>query len=308
MIRTFHSTARVPELREVDGPMDGSWLYVEAPTVEDLEQLSDTYSLDPDLLLDGIDPNEAPRIEKDGQAIYIFTRYCLAEKEKLTTSPMLIIHVGGVVITICRRPFTHLSSILAGDLPIITSKRTQMILQLLTLTNRGYKQRINLATRQILQIRAQLEKTQIANEDFIRFIDIEDDLNDFLLVLEPMATLLNTLYNGKFVRLYEDDRDLIEDLQLSTDELTLLAQSRLGTLRNIREAYSTITANNLNRIFKLMTSITILMGIFTLITGIYSMNIKLPEAQNPNAFWIIIGITSSLILSAAWVFKRKRWF
>lgn len=308
MIRTFYSTARVPELREVDSPVDGSWLYVESPTVEDLEQLSDSFSLDPDLLLDGIDPNEAPRIEKDGQAIYIFTRYCLPEKEKLTTSPLLIIHVKGVVITICRRPFTHFSSILAGELPIITSKRTQMILQLLTLINRGYKQRINLATRQILQIRTQLEKTQIANEDFIRFIDIEDDLNDFLLVLEPMATLLNTLYNGKFVRLYEEDRDLVEDLQLSTDELTLLAQSRLGTLRNIREAYSTITANNLNRIFKLMTSITILMGIFTLITGIYSMNIKLPEAQNPNAFWIIIGITSALILSAAWVFKRKRWF
>jgi Mg2+ and Co2+ transporter CorA len=50
------------------------------------------------------------------------------------------------------------------------------------------------------------------------------------------------------------------------------------------------------------------MGIFTLITGVYSMNIALPAAHNPNAFWIILGTTTFFISIAAMFFKKNRWF
>jgi magnesium transporter len=197
---------------------------------------------------------------------------------------------------------------ISGQTNIITSKRAQLILEILQIINSGYKRRIYNAGRRILQTRSLLDKEQISNKDFINFIDIEEDLNDFLLVLEPTAAVLNSLLNGRFMRLYEEDRDLIEDLSLGNQELTQLAQSRLSTLRNIREAYSTIMANSLNRVFKLMTSITILMGIFTLITGVYSMNIALPAAHNPNAFWIILSITAAAIGIVTAYFKKNRWF
>lgn len=308
MMRIYHSSAKSPQLRMLDEPVDGAWIHLESPSAEEISDLADRFGLDHALLLDGIDPNESPRIERDDDKVFIFTRYTLAESEKITTSPLLIIYGNGVVITICRRAFTHLDLLTGAAHAVITSKRAQLVLEILSEINAGFKQRINQASRRIWQIRAQLDKAQIANEDFISFIDIEEDLNDFLLVLEPMDTVLTTLLNGRFMRLYEEDRDLIEDLSLGTQELTQLASSRLSTLRNIREAYSTITANNLNKVFKLMTSITILMGIFTLITGVYSMNINLPAAHNPQAFWIILGITSLFIGAAAGFFKKNRWF
>ena len=270
--------------------------------------LAKQYSLELDLLVDGIDPNEAPRIEKDGTSVFIYTRYCLPEAEKMTTAPLLIVHAKGVTITICRQPFTHLEQIIGGQISIVTSKRAQLTLELLQTINSGYKRRIYNAGRRILQSRSRLDREQITNKDFISFIDIEEDLNDFLLVLEPMSEVLSALLSGKFMKLYEEDRDLIEDLSLGNQELTRLAQSRLSTLRNIREAYSTIMANSLNKVFKLMTSITILMGIFTLITGIYSMNIALPAAHNPNAFWIILGITGAAIGAVGYYFKKNNWF
>lgn len=307
-MRIFYNTAKSPQLLELPAPVDGAWLHLESPTTEQLTELAKRYGLDEDLLADGIDPNESPRIEKDGATVFIYTRYCLPEAEKMTTAPLLIIHGKGVTVTICRQPFTQLEQVISGVAPIVTSKRAQLILELLQAINLGYKRRIYQASRRILQTRSLLDKDQISNKDFISFIDIEEDLNDFLLVLEPMAAVLNSLLNGRFIKLYEEDRDLIEDLQLGNTELTQLAQSRLSTLRNIREAYSTIMANNLNKVFKLMTSITILMGIFTLITGIYSMNISLPAAHNPNAFWIILGVTASAIGLVAAYFKKNRWF
>ncbi len=307
-MRIFYNTAKAPNLMELASPTDGCWIHLEAPTEAELLDLSRRYNLDLDLLTDGTDPNESPRIEKDGSAVFIYTRYTLAEAEKMTTAPLLIVHAQGVAITICRTAFTQLEQLISPTGGIVTSKRAQLILQILETITIGYKRRINIASRRILETRSLLDKDQISNQDFIRFIDIEEDLNDFLLVLEPMVGVLNSLLNGRFIRLYEEDRDLIEDLQLGNQELTLLAQSRLSTLRNIREAYSTIMANSLNKVFKLMTSITILMGIFTLITGIYSMNISLPAAHNPNAFWIIIGITTAAISTVAIYFKRNRWF
>ncbi len=308
MKRIFYSTAKSPLIQIVDEPIDGSWIHLESPSEVELETIAEQYSLDIDLLRDGVDPNESPRIERDGDAVYIYTRFCLPEAEKMTTAPLLIMHGKGIVLTISQRQFTYVDQFISGSTEIITSKRARLVIEILSSINAGYKRRINTVSRKIWQTRARLDKAQIANEDFIAFIDIEEDLNDFLLVLEPMAAVLNSLLNGRFMRLYEEDKDIIEDLSLGNQELTQLAQSRLSTLRNIREAYSTITANNLNRVFKLMTSITILMGIFTLITGIYSMNIKLPGASDPNVFWIIIIVTSTLIGSVAVYFKRNRWF
>lgn len=308
MVRYYYSSAKKPQLKELDEPTSGTWLHVEAPSATELSMLVKEYSLDPDLLNDGIDPNESPRIEHDKGAVYIFTRFCLPADDHESTAPLLIVFVRDVVITLSAQPFANLDILLADETSVtITSKRAQLILQILSAINAGYKRRINQVGRRILQVRSRLNKAQVANEDFVTFIDLEDELNDFLLVLEPMDGVLNNLLKGRYMRLYEEDRDLIEDLSLGTQELTQLASSRLRTLRNIREAYSTITANNLNSVFKLMTAVTILFTIFTVVTGIYSMNIVLPGAHNPHAFWLIMGITTLLVGWSAWLFRKAKW-
>lgn len=304
-MRIFYNSAKTPVIREIEEARPGAWLHMEEPSQEELQKLAKEYSLDLDLLHDGIDVNELPRIEREETTTYIFTRYCLPETEKLTTSPLLIIYSEEMIITVCPRPFPGVERLLAKN--IFTSKRAQLVLAILNEINTGYKQRINQVSRRILQIRNQLNKLQIENKDFISFIDIEEDLNDFLLVLEPMDGVLNTLLGGRFLRLYEDDRDLIEDLSLGAAELTQLAQSRLTTIRNIREAYSTITANNLNRLFRLLTALTVLLSSFTLITSFYGMNVPLPFAHQGNTFWVILAFTTLTVVTVLYLLRRKRW-
>jgi magnesium transporter len=306
MIKIYYN-AKSDKPVELAAHKAGSLVYVENPSVEEIELLTKKHGLDDDLILDGLDPNEAPRIETWEKRVYIYTRFALPETEKQTTSPLLIVYGLDTVYVITRSFFPGLRHLIESGY-IVTNKRTQTLLQLLTEINIGYKVRINNVAKRIWRIRSQLDRVQIENKDFISFIDIEEDMNDFLLALEPMNTTLNHLMTGKIVRLFEDDQDIMEDLELSSEELIRQADAQLKTIRNVREAYSTITANNLNRVFKLMTSITILMGIFTLITGIYSMNIALPAAHNPDAFWIILGITGTLIGAVSYFFKKNRWF
>ncbi len=307
MIKMYYSYANDLELKELSEKRTGALAYVENPTEKELEFLEKDHGLDIDLLLDGLDPNESPRIENWDNRVYIYTRIVLAESEKQTTMPVLIIYGVNMVYVVSRTSFSTFQKFISTN-TVNTSKRAKMLMQVLSLINTGYKKRINTIAKRIYGMRSQLDKAHIANKDFVTLIDIEEDLNDILLALEPMNAVLNTLITGRPIKLVEDDKDLMEDLELSSDELIRLSTSQLKTIRNIREAYSTITANSLNRVFKLMTSITILMGIFTLITGIYSMNITLPAAHNPQAFWIIIGTTGGLIGIVAYLFRKNKWF
>lgn len=307
MIRIYFNSARTGVPVEIKESKAGSFAYVQDPTEDELLDLEANHGLDLDLLRDSLDPNEAPRIERLDGRVYIFTRHVLPVAEKQTTSPMLIVYGVNMVYVVTKEPFAGIHKLLSSG-TVTTSKRAQLLFEILIMIHADYKRRINSVAKRIWQVRSQLNKSLIDNKDFISFIDIEEDLNDFLLALEPMSTQLNHLLSGKFIKLYEDDREIIEDLELNSKELILQAMVQLKTIRNIREAYSTITANNLNKVFKLMTSITILMGIFTLITGIYSMNIALPAGHNPNAFWIILSITAVLIGSVSYFFKKNKWF
>lgn len=305
MLKVYFNTKKNPRIITSDKPQVDSWVNAEAPKLSELIYLADKLKLDIDLLKDGIDPNESPRIELEGQNIYIYTRYSLPENEKQTTSPLLIILTSNNLVTVSRRPFNNPKEIIKEA--VTTQDYAQLALEIMTVINNGYKKRINNVSKRIWQIRGQLDKSDIENKDFISFIDLEEDLSDFLLALEPMNTSLNTLLSAKYFKAYEKDRDDFEDLELATKELIGLANSRLKTIQNIREAYSTITANNLNKVFKLMTSITILMSIFTIITGVYSMNINLPMAHEKFIFWVLLGFSALMIGVLALVFRRKKW-
>ena len=306
MIKIYFSN-KTNGIIELDKPRAGSLVYVEGPTHKELVAFGEEHGLDVDLLKDGLDPNEAPRIDVWEGRTYIYTRFVLPETEQQTTSPVLIIFGLNMVYVVSRKPFALLQELVNKD-GVMTSKRGQILLQILKEINNGYKVRINSVAKRMWGIRSKLNRAHIDNEDFISFIDIEEDLNDFLLALEPMNTQLNHLLTGKFVRLYEDDKDLMEDLELGSHELISLASSQLKTIKNVREAYSTIAANNLNKVFKLMTGITIVIGVCTLVTGAYGMNVALPGDKHPQSFWFVFAGLATGVTIAIAVFKKNKWF
>lgn len=306
MITIYHSSAKSPTLEKLLKPKKGSWVHVEAPEKEDLEHLAEQLKLDLDLLRDGMDINESPRIEQENGDLYIFTRYCLPEDQQHTTSPLLMIYNQNYLVTICRTNFDEIERLV--KLPdIYTSKKTQLSLQILTQINLGFKRRINEVSKRIVRMRSHLNRAHIDNKDFLSILDLEEDLNDLLWVMEPNEAVLNNLLSGRYIKLYEEDRELIEDLSLSTKELIQLARSRLSAMQNLRDAYNTIATNNLNKAFRLLTSIAILIGTATMITSLYGMNVRLPFAGDGNAFWYVATIVSVTVVLVAIIFRRQRW-
>ncbi len=308
MIDIYFSNKTKPDIVRIDSARSGCWVVVTEPSSAECQELVDVYGLDEDLLNDAVDIYETPRVERDGDNIYIYTRYCYPEGKDIATEPLMIVYTPKYVVTVQRKGTDLLKKVVSGSQPsVITSLRTQTIIQIIQIVVNSYESYMKRVSKRILAIRSQMSKTELKNEDFVEFIDLEEDLNEFLSALQPQEIMLRNLRRGKFLPLYEDDEDLVEDLSLSTTELIGLIQSRQKTIANTREAYATIAANTLNKTFKKLTSISIFMTIPTITAGLYGMNLVLPLSRNPNAFWIILSIVMIVTGLCVWLFKKLKW-
>lgn len=303
----YFSSARNRALEKLDQNRQGAWISLVAPTQDELTHFAEEYELDIDLLNDAIDIYEAPRVETDDGKVYIYTRFCYPEGQEIATEPLLLVYTKDNLITISRLDTPIYKRLLEHGKDILTTQRTKVLLLVLTEINQSYKLQLNRTYKQILRIRADLRSSHISNREFVKLIEIEEDLNEFLAALQPQVGIFNNLLNGKFIRLYEDDRDIIEDLSLGTAELVELTRSRLRTLTNIRQAYDAIATNNLNATFKRLTSIAIFMTIPTIMGGFWGMNVNVPFKEHSYGFGLVLVLTALVTLLVVYIFHRKRW-
>lgn len=302
----YFSSARNRALEKLDKVRQGAWVSLVAPNEQELKQFSEAHNLDIDLLTDALDLYEAPRVETDEGKVYIYTRFCYPAGQEVATEPLLIIYTPDNIFTISRLDTPIYKRLLGQGKDILTTQKTKTLLLILSEVNLSYRHQLNKIYKQILHIRAQLRQPDI-NPDLVRIIELEEDLNEFLASLQPQTTMLNTLTNGKFIRLYEDDRELIEDLLLGTQELIEQSTSRLRTLTNIRQAYDAIATNNLNKTFKRLTSIAIFLTLPTIIGGLWGMNVHVPFESSKYAFLVVMSLILGLMGGTVYIFHRKRW-
>lgn len=302
----YYRNIRSQVLEEIENPKRGCWVRVVDPSKEELEKLEDKFNLDANLLADGIDLYEAPRIEHDEGNLYIYVRYSRPKGEQTSTHPILLVVMPDMLLTISRIEAEPINNLVESG-KLVTTQKVKMVLQILEEMNKGYRRHLNFVTKNILSTRTRLQHATISNDDILNFIDIEEDLNEFLAALQPYGILLHSLLNGKYMKLHEEDEELIEDLQLSASELVELTKSRLKTIQNIRDAYNTIATNNLNKVFKRLTSIAIFLSIPTIVGGFYGMNVALPYESSPNAFYFVAAITVTIMIGFIAFFYKKRW-
>lgn len=307
MIKHYFSNARARNLTIIDQPKTGSWCHVVEPTDDELGQVARDFKLDIDLLKDAIDVYEAPRVETDEGSTYVFTRYCYPEGKDVATEPLLIIYTPDHIVTVMRRAHGVLDQLVNDRLEVLTTQRTKFFLRIMEQINRSYRLQLNQVSKRVLQIRSKLRQSEITNFEFVSFIELEEDLNEFLTALQPQSAVLVSLRTGRYMKLYEEDKDLIEDLNLNTTELIELTKSRLRTLVNIRQAYDTIATNNLNKTFKRLTSIGIFLSVPMIMGGLWGMNVAVPFMHYDHAFSVIVVLTLLITLLTVNYFQKKRW-
>ena len=110
---------------------------------------------------------------------------------------------------------------------------------------------------------------------------------------------------GKIIKLYEEDEDILEDAIVENKQAIEMAKIYSDILSGTMDAYASIISNNLNIVMKVLTTITIILSIPTIIGGFWGMNVQVPFAGNPFAFYIIVVSSIVLTVIAYFAFKKQ---
>lgn len=299
MINYFYRNIKDKQLQKLKDFRVGSWIDVTDPTDKELTLLSEKYGLEEGHLRDALDLNEVPRLELEGNVVYIFTRYPIDDEGTIGTAPILFIIAEKFITTVTPRKATLLDNFRTSKKDFFTTQKIKLLLLFISHINTTYNNYFNQITRQVRTFEVKLHK--IRNEDIIQFVVFEGILNDFRPVLVRMNSILDGLLKGKDISFYERDQDLVEDIILSNRQLVELADDSQRTIVSVREAHATIMTNNLNRVIKLLTSVTVILTIPTMIASIFGMNVQLPFGEHPWAFAgiiiVMIVITGAILLT-----------
>ena len=303
MIEILFKSLRDNGIKTLDAYKPGSWINVINPDAAEMEKIAADLKLDLYTIKDALDPYETSRVEREEGTDYIFVRIPIKVLEQIYTVPLLIVITPDYFITISKEPLEVIDRLKNNPANVSTTQKTKLFITLLLDANSAYSHMVNEMRKKVRNFTIDVQK--IANKDIIQLVDFESVFNDFWSSLEPLSVTLNHLLSGKFLQLFDADQDLVEDLRIGTDQLVKLCVSNTKSIANIREAYTSIISNNLNRTVKLLTAVTLILTIPTAIASFFGMNVTLPLANHPLAFGFIVMITLVLIAVVWLIFWKK---
>jgi magnesium transporter len=283
----------------------GTWVHAERPTEQEMRVLVEECGLEEGLVQDALDFYEVPRLEEEGDVVYLYTRFPATVDGTLGTAPILIAITKKTVISVTGTPTPFLQPYRESKVTILTTQRPKLFLHIIQGVIKSFE-------RHLIAIRKEVQRNRVAidtisNKDIVRLVSLESTLNDFVSGLTPTYTALHTVLSGKKLALHEEDKDMVEDLELQSKQVIESAKANLKTIQNIRSAYTAIMSNNLNDVIKLLTALTIILTIPTILGSLYGMNVPLPFSDSPHAFFAITLGTTLLMAIAALIFSRKDW-
>ncbi len=305
MISIFYKNTRSKKIHKLEDYRSNSWISVEEPTDEELETVATRYKIDIGLLQDAMDINELPRVEYEDGILYVFTRFVYGYGTSVLTAPMLIVMTRGSLLTISPKSLPFLERFLNGKIAFNTIDRTTLLLKILRQISSNYTNSLNSLGKKIIGFSKRVEN--IKNKDIVQFIQYENILYDLNTALVRNETIFRNLMTGKVMKFSEDEIDLVEDLALENAQNMEIAKDNIRTIVNVRESYSTILTNNLNNVIKLFTSLTVILTIPTILGSFFGMNVALPLADHPYAFYEIIIVCLILMLILVVIFIKRDW-
>ena len=225
-----------------------------------------------------------------------------------TTIPLGILLTQQLIVTVCSADTPVIADFAACRVKgFSTRKKMRFVYQLLYRAATMYQQELRLIDRRRIAIEKNLSG-DLRDSDLMELHGLESTLVYFATSLRANATVLDRLTRYKRLEQYPDDRDLLDDVIVEIRQAIEMTGIYRDDIKGTRELFSSILDNRMNTAMKYLTSITLLMAVPTVISGLYGMNVQsdgMPFANTTAGFAIVLGLTLALCVFAAWVLHKK---
>ena len=290
----------------------GNWINMIAPSEEEIIEVCKNLQINEDFIRYALDYEEKARIdvEEDDNTTLFIVDVPIREREGdsliYTTMPIGIIFVrDDYLITVSIKENSIIQDLMKNNMRnIITYKKSRFLLQILYSNASMFLNLLKKINKET-EIAESILKNSMKNRALLKLLNLEKSLVYFTTSLKSNEVVMEKTMRGKIIKLYEEDEDILEDAIIENKQAIEMAKIYSDILNGTMDAYASIISNNLNRVMKFLTSITIILSIPTMIASFWGMNIPVPMQDNPYGFMILIGFSVIIsIIATVWLNKR----
>lgn len=285
--------------REIHQWKSGCWVKVSNPTAEELAVLKERFAV-PDFTHDAEDIEERPRVDHENNWMLVFIRIPNRSLDEdgetmFTTAPMAVLIRDDVFITVNYFENEVLDDFISWSQRrhLNSCKGYDLLLSLMLSTSVWYLKYLKQMNTMMSAAEERLEQ-KMDNDELMRTMGLSKFLIYFITSLKGNMTVLARL--KKRLRTLPHDEDLFEDVEIETQQALDTASIYNDILERQQETYSSVIGNNLNRIMKTLTVVTILLMIPTVVAGYYGMNV--PNGLESRWVGFPLAVVISLLLMA----------
>jgi len=298
----------------IDKAENGTWVNVLPPLKqEEFSELSTSLDIPLDFLTDSLDIDERSRFEEEDNVKLVVIKTPTENNSfnesdaYYITIPIVIILTHTEIVTVNSFENSAIKKFLNSFQNRHPDNRKMMMLKIFEKIIQTYMESL----KEINLRRNALEQKLYAanrNEQLLQLMRIQKSLVYFITALRSNELLLMKIERTHFLGLNEEEKEFLNDLIVDNSQALEMANIYTNILSSTLDAFASIIANNQNEVLKRLSVITIVLTFPVLVASIYGMNVPIPYARSPYAFYIPVFLSLIISLVIGWFFLRKKIF
>lgn len=308
----------LPEhIEKMNEKTHSNWINAENPTEEELQILANDLKVPKRFMKDALDSEEKSRIEysisseKRPYSIMI-VEYPYETKDELgykifQTLPLGILITSDFIVTISKQKIPFFDDMIQNRLgDFDRSNKWQFVLKLFLGATNYFLNYLNSIIDEINKLELTLKKS-MKNGELYAFMAMQKSLVFFSTALQSNKIVVDELAD-KRIFTNQAFKLLLKEVRIENQQATAMTETYSNVISSMSDIFSSVISNNLNIVMKFLTSVTIILSIPTIISGIYGMNVKLPMAQFSHAFAVLNVLTILSCVITIFIFWKKNYF
>jgi magnesium transporter len=283
------------------------------PAEEEAIYIAEQLSMDEKDILAAVDPEEKNRIELQDDYTLILMDIPSVEmrhnQQTYTTIPLGILLTQDEIVTVC-----------SEDTPVLdfferysvrdfsTKKKLRFVYQIMLRTSTMFQRALTDLDSKRTEIEERIDEVE-SEEDLLRLHELESTLVYFDTSLRGNGIVLNRLTRYNRLQQYAEDKELLDDVIVENQQAIEMTSIYKDIIDSTRELLSNILDARLNNVMKRLTSVTLILAIPTMISGMYGMNVSskwVPLANTAHGFGIILLVTLIICIVLMLILHKKK--
>jgi len=292
-----------------------TWVDIRHPTEEDVQYLRAHYSFHPLDLEDCLSRVEHPKIDEYEDYLFLVMHFPLFDRQRQVTRPSEVDFFIGAnyLITIhdgVLKPLIQLFDRCQEDEEVrqryMGKGAGHLLYSILDILVDSLFPMLNKIGGHLRQIEEDMF-TENVREIVQRISFVRRDIIAMRRVIRPQLSVVVALEKGERPFLQEDLEVYWGDVADAFRRAWDILENYSEVIEGLADTSDSVTSYRINEVMRTLTVISVIMLPLTLLSGIYGMNVILPLATYPWAFFLILGMMAATALVMLWVFRRRGW-